>query len=214
LDSPTGGETSEQPGVLNEGVYILTSSIAGIADRNKIIDGSKIKENDAVINLESSGLHTNGYSLIRKIIENKPEIINQNVDGRKFLEVILEPHRCYYKALKELFESDIIKGMAHITGGGIRENLNRILPGYLNAEIDLSRYNMLPIFRFLKDYAGLEDDDMIRTFNMGVGIALVSDKKHKDKIINHLRKFNINSYEIGKIINGNKEVILKNKIIW
>ena len=123
----TGGETSEQPGVLKKGTYILTSSIVGIVDKDKIIDGSKIKEGDVVISLESSGIHTNGYTLVRKIMKKYPEIVN-----KKFIDTILEPHRCYYNALKDLFDKKYITGLAHITGGGICENLNRILPTNLS----------------------------------------------------------------------------------
>lgn len=146
----TGGETSEQPAVIDNDVYILTSSIVGIVEKSKIIDGTAIKENDVVIGVESSGLHTNGYTLIRNLIKEKPFVFDDKIAGINFIDVILEPHRCYYKAIKDLFSEGLINGMAHITGGGIRENLNRILPSDLNAEIDLASYKLLPIFKYIK----------------------------------------------------------------
>jgi len=210
----TGGETSEQPGVLAVGEYILTSSIVGIVEKNKIIDGSKIERDDVVLCLESSGLHTNGYSLIRKILKEKPEIDNEVINGKKVINMIFEPHRCYYRALKDLFNQDVIKGMAHITGGGIKENLNRILPDNLNAEIDLQTYSVLPLYKYLKEKVRLADDEMLGTFNMGVGIALVAHENNREMIARHLKQFKINAYVIGKIIKGKKQVVLRNKIIW
>lgn len=210
----TGGETSEQPGVLAAGTYILTSSIVGVVEKEKIIDGSKIGQGDVVLCLESSGLHTNGYTLIRKIMAERPEIIEHKIAGKSFVDLILEPHRCYYSALKDLFEKNVIKGMAHITGGGIKENLNRILPDNLTAEIDLATYQLLPIFRFLKEEFDLADSEMLRTFNMGVGLTLVTTVQQQAGIIDHLKKYGINTYAIGKIVPGCKEVILTNNIKW
>jgi len=151
----TGGETSEQPNVIPEGTYILTSSIVGIAEKSRIIDGSKIRARDVVLCLESSGVHTNGYSLLRKLIAQEPKIVNEKISGKKFIDLILEPHRCYYQTVKGLFRTGKVKGMAHITGGGIRENLNRVLPANLSAEIDLGAYQILPIFKFIKKKTGL-----------------------------------------------------------
>ena len=205
----TGGETSEQPGVLKPGTYILTSSIVGIVDKNKIIDGSKIKEGDVVIALESSGIHTNGYTLVRKIMKKYPEIVND-----KFINTILEPHRCYYKALKDLFDKNWITGLAHITGGGICENLNRILPNNLSASIDVSKYQILDIFKLLRNTANINDKEMLRTFNLGVGLTVVAKKKYADEIIKHMKKNKIDAYIIGDIIKGNKTVIINGNLNW
>lgn len=210
----SGGETSEQPGVLKKGTYVLTSSIVGVVDKDCIIDGSQILKHDIVVGIESSGLHTNGYTLIRKIIEEYPGIKEEMIDSKTFLDVVLEPHRCYYNAIKDLFPKKIIKGLAHITGGGIKENLNRILPSGFNAEIDLSKIRILPIFQFIKNKTNLPDQEMLRTFNMSIGLAAVVNKMHTQKIITHLNQFNINSYEIGIIVKGNKEVKFKGKIHW
>lgn len=210
----SGGETSEQPGVLKAGTYVLTSSIVGVVDKNSIIDGSRINIDDIVIGVESSGLHTNGYTLIRKIIEKEPDIVDETINDKSFLDCILEPHRCYYNCIKDLFPEKIITGLAHITGGGIQENLNRVLPENMNAEIDLSKYQILDIFKFLKKRSGLTDNEMLRTFNMSIGLTIVCNKKHGDKIIDHLSKSNINAYKIGQITQGNKEVAFTGKLKW
>jgi len=210
----TGGETSEQPGVLNESSYILTSSIVGIVEKSQIIDGSKIQENDIVIAVESSGLHTNGYTLIRELIKRFPEIVNEEISGKIFLDLILEPHRCYYKTIKDLFPTGIITGIAHITGGGIKENLNRILPTDKDAIIDLAKYQTLPIFKYIKNKGNIDDDEMLRTFNMGVGLVIVCSPDNSQKIINHIKKQGVNAYVIGEIIPGNKSVQTQNNIKW
>ena len=210
----TGGETSEQPGVLKEGTYILTSSIVGIVDQDKIIDGSKIEEGNVVIALESSGIHTNGYTLVRQIMKEYPHIIDEKINNRDFIDVILEPHRCYYKALKDLFDNSGITGLAHITGGGICENLNRILPSDLSASIDASKYQILDIFKLFKRVANIDDKEMLRTFNLGVGLTVVAKKEYADKIINHMKSYDINAYEIGKIVKGNKTVTVTGILNW
>ena len=212
--SLTGGETSEQPGVLDPGTYVLSSSIIGITEKDKIIDGSNIKENDVVISLEANGLHTNGYSLIREIIKNNPDIINHKIENKTFIDLLLEPHRCYYNAVKDIFPREIINGMAHITGGGIKENLNRILPKNLNAEINLSLYNILPIFKFIKEQTNLPDSEMLRTFNMSTGLCIVANKENEQEIIDHVKSFEINAYPIGKIRKGSKKVNTIGNLNW
>lgn len=202
----TGGETSEQPGIVEEGIYILSSSVVGIVDKEKIIDGSKIKKGDVVLAVESNGIHTNGYSLLRMLMKENPEIINEEIEGEKFIDIILKPHKSYYNEFKEMINIQGLKGMAHITGGGLKGNLNRILPDNLSAKIDISKIQVLPIFEFIRKKANLEDEEMLKTFNTGVGMALVVENGTEDNFINHLRKFNCNSYPIGTIIDGNKDV--------
>ena len=211
----TGGETSEQPGMLEAGRYVLTSSIVGIVERDEVIDGSAIQEGDVVLGLESSGLHTNGYTLIRAIIAKQPDIIHERLeDGRTFLDAILEPHRCYYQAIKDLFPRKIITGMAHITGGGIRENLNRVLPAQIDAEIDLSEYPKLPIFSYLKNHLNIGHDELLRTFNMGIGYVIVTRPNHADEIIRHIQANNIRCNVIGTIVPGQKTVRTINTFAW
>ena len=203
----TGGETSEQPGVLNEGTYVLTSSIVGIVEKSKIIDGSKIEEGNVVLGLASNGIHTNGYTLVRSVMEKCPQILDEEVGGETFIDAILKPHMCYYSVLKDLFNTDMIRGMAHITGGGIKENLNRILPQNLDAEIDLSKYDVLEIFKLIRKYGKVSDAEMIRTFNMGVGLAVVTPRECAEEVKRHIINNGVNCYEIGTIVPGNKHVV-------
>ncbi len=210
----TGGETSEQPGVVETGTYILTASIVGVVDKENIIDGSKIQQGDVVLALASSGIHTNGFSLVRRIMEESPDILKQEIEGKPFIKSVLTPHRGYYNCLKDLFEKKELTGLAHITGGGIGENLNRILPDMLDAEIDLSKIRILPIFKTLKDFGRLQDEDMIRTFNMGVGMAAVVSPNFVDEAIAHLKRSDVMAYSIGVITEGNKRVKFISELQW
>lgn len=210
----TGGETSWQPGVIPEGTYILTASIVGVVEKERIIDGSKIQEGDVVLALASSGVHTNGISLVRKIMEEKPEILNETVDGKQFIDALLTPHRAYYTALKDLFKNDGLVGLAHITGGGIQENLNRILPKNMNAHIDLSKIKIHSIFKTLKEHGSLEESDMLRTFNMGVGIAAVVRRGFVAEAVAHLKAHAIDTYEIGTIKPGSQTVEFSGSLSW
>lgn len=186
----------------------------GIVDKDKIIDGSKIQEGDVVISLESSGVHTNGYTLVRKIMKEYPEVLDKKVGDKTFVEAILEPHRCYYTGVKDLFDVDTITGLAHITGGGICENLNRILPQDVDAEIDASKYQILDIFKLIKRTGNVDEKEMLRTFNLGVGLTVVCRPEYKEKIINHVKANGINAYEIGKIVKGNKQVNVVGEFNW
>jgi len=210
----TGGETSEQPGIVPAGTYILTASIVGVVEKSRIIDGSKIREGDVVLALASSGVHTNGLSLVRKLMEEKPELLKEEVGGKNFIDALLTPHRAYYTAVKDLFDNDGLVGLAHITGGGIKENLNRILPEGLNARIDLSHIRILPIFKTLKMVGGLEDADMLLTFNVGVGMTAVVRKDFAAEAIAHLKAMGVESYEVGAIVKGKKEVEFAGSLQW
>jgi phosphoribosylformylglycinamidine cyclo-ligase len=212
--SLVGGETSEQPGVLSPGIYILCASAIGIVDKSKIIDGSRIELGDAVLALASNGLHTNGYSLVRKIMENKPNIVEEKVGNETFLDAILKPHKCYFKSLQTIFGMTDLHGLAHITGGGIEGNLNRILPEGLNTSIDLNKIQVLPIFKTLRKAGNISDSEMMRTFNMGVGITLVAHPFAIEKIQEHLTAKDCYPYVIGKIIKGKRKVEFTNKLEW
>ncbi len=211
--SLVGGETSIQPYVIDAGVYVLTSSIAGIVDKSKVIDGSAIKEGDAVIAIASNGLHTNGYSLVRMLMDQKPHIKLDKINGITFIEQIMKPHTPYYKAIKGMFDSNIIHGMAHITGGGIEGNLCRVIPDGLSAEIDLSCIELLDIFKYIRDIGGISDDEMLRTFNCGVGFILVVPQSEKKTVIDHVTKY-YDCYEIGKVKKGFDKISFKNKLNW
>lgn len=140
-----------------------------------------------------------------------PEILNEKIGEKTFIEAILEPHRCYYTAIKDLFDKNIITGLAHITGGGICENLNRILPQNVNAEIDASKYQILDIFKLIKKYGNVDEKEMLRTFNLGVGLTVVCKKTAAKEVIEHVKQNGINAYEIGKIVQGEKQVVVNRK---
>lgn len=211
--SLVGGETSIQPLVVDHGVYVLSSSIAGIVERNKIIDGSAIKEGDAVLAVASNGLHTNGYSLVRLLMDKKPQIKMDKIGGMTFIEQIMRPHTPYYNAVKDLFDGVSIHGMAHITGGGIEGNLCRVIPDGLSAGIELSKIRIPELFRFIRDNGNISDDEMLRTFNCGVGFIVVTSQKHKSSVMKHIGK-TYDCYEIGTIGTGDAKVTFEGRLNW
>src|SRR5262249_40946816 len=188
--------------VVPVGTYILGSSVIGIVERAKIIDGSNIEIGDAVLALASSGPHTNGYTLIRDLLKRDPSLAGAEVGRRSFLDAVLEPHRCYYPALKGLFARGLVTGLAHITGGGIRENLDRILPEGVDASVDLSAYKIPPVFERIRRAGDVTDADMLRTFNLGVGLALVCRERDASAVLAHLAKHGETAYRIGEIVAG------------
>ena len=211
--SLVGGETSIQPQVVDHGVYVLTSSIAGIVAKDAVIDGSKITSGDVVLAIASNGLHTNGYSLVRMLMDKYPHIKLDKVEGETFIEQIMKPHTPYYRALKELFAQPVIHGMAHITGGGIMGNLSRVVPEGLSAKIDLSKIKILPIFKYIKQCGNIDDLEMLNTFNCGVGFNVVVAKEHQETIIKHISKY-YPCYKIGEIETGINKVEYINKLNW
>lgn len=211
--SLVGGETSIQPLVLDQNVYILTSSIAGIVEKKEICDGSSIQEGDIILAIASNGLHTNGYSLIRLLMDQMPQIKCDQIDGMTFIEQIMKPHTPYYKALKDLFPKRLIHGMAHITGGGIAGNLSRIIPKDLTAEIDLSKIQLLPLFKFIKKHGNISDEEMLNTFNCGVGFNLVVPKNKAEEVKQHIQHY-YPCYEIGKIKQGHSKVVFTQQLNW
>jgi phosphoribosylformylglycinamidine cyclo-ligase len=212
--SLTGGETSEQPGVLAPGTYVLTSSIVGIVERDEVIDGSKIRKGDVLIGLKSSGPHTNGYTLIRTLMSENEGLEGTDIDGASFLDRVLEPHRSYYQGLRELFPTGMLHGLAHITGGGIKENLDRILPENLDARVLLGEYPFSSLFSFIKKTGKLDEDEMFRTFNMGVGLVAVAGAADADKIIGHLVAHHIPARAIGDIVPGSGKVQTVGSFPW
>ena len=186
-----GGETAEMPGFYADGEYDLAGFIVGMVDRQRIVDGRAIKPGDALIGLPSSGLHTNGYSLARRIVFDHlgldvgayvPEL------GRAIGEVLLEPHRSYLAVLRPLLASGLVRGLAHITGGGITDNLPRVLPDGCAAEIDRSTWQVPPLFDFLQRSGDVPQDDMYRTFNMGIGMIVVIEPKWAHDVFDRLRR--------------------------
>lgn len=201
-----GGETSVQPQVVEKGVYILTSSIAGIVSKSAVIDGSAIREGDAVLAAASNGLHTNGYSLVRMLMDKMPQMKLDKVAGETFVEQIMKPHTPYYRVIKHI--SGKVHGMAHITGGGIEGNLCRIIPDGLCAKIELSRIRTLPVFNYIKRMGNIEDEEMLSTFNCGVGLAIVVSSEKKEEVMKSVGAC-YDCYEIGKIVSGQKKVTFR-----
>lgn len=210
-----GGETSIQPQVVDKGVYVLTSGIAGVADKDNVIDGSKIGENDIILAVASNGLHTNGYSLVRMLMEMNPDLTERVIDGERFIDAVMKPHTAYYPIIKDITDSQKISGMAHITGGGIKGNLRRIIPENLCGEIDLSRIRVLPIFKLLRETGKIQDDEMLSTFNCGVGLIIVVKEKYAESMKAYIQK-KIPCYEIGRIKKAEREekVTFINQIQW
>lgn len=209
--SLVGGETSIQPQVLERGTYVLTASIAGIAERACLVDGSAIREGDAVLALASNGPHTNGYSLIRLLMERKPQIKLERLEGIPFLEQIMKPHTAYYPTVKKLFGRRLLHGMAHITGGGIRGNLSRIVPPGLCARIELPRLQPLPVFDFLRRAGELSDTEMLNTFNCGAGLLLVVSGEESAQVMEELGP---QCYLLGGIGTGESRVELRGRVHW
>lgn len=210
----TGGETSEQPGVLKPGTYVLTSSIIGIAERAKVIDGSRIRQGDTVLAVASNGLHTNGYTLVRALMKKKPKILKEMIGRMPFLDAILLPHVCYYPAVRGLFDDASLHGMAHITGGGIEGNLNRILPDGCDARVDASAIRILPVFETIREYGEVSDAEMLRTYNMGVGLAIVAAAADAERIAEHVRSTGHDCYAIGEIVSGKRRVRYAGATHW
>ncbi|HEX5049315.1 MAG TPA: phosphoribosylformylglycinamidine cyclo-ligase [Gammaproteobacteria bacterium] len=208
----TGGETTEQPDVVANGVYVLGSSIVGVVERDQVIDGSKIRRGDVVIALASSGPHTNGYTLIRDLLKRSPALADEKVGAATFLDAVLEPHRCYYQALKGLFPRAVITGLAHITGGGVRENLDRILPDGVDASIDLGLYQTPAVFDRIRRAAGSSPAEMLRAFNLGVGLALVCRERNADAVLEHLNGAGEHAYAIGEIVAGSGVVQVRGEV--
>ncbi len=192
---------------------MLTSSIAGIVEKSKVVDGSAMEEGDVVLAIASNGLHTNGYSLVRLLMDKMPQLKLEKVDGLTFIEQIMKPHTPYYKAIKGLFDKNVIHGMAHITGGGIEGNLCRVIPEGLCANIDLSKIRVLNIFKYIRSNGNISDDEMLRTFNCGVGFNVVVSPKDKDMVIKHISQF-YDCYEIGSIEKGEEKILFDKKLNW
>jgi phosphoribosylformylglycinamidine cyclo-ligase len=168
-----GGETAEMPGMYPAGEYDLAGFAVGAVDRDAIIDGSSIAAGDVVLGLASSGAHSNGYSLIRKLIDKSGIDMSADFHGRPFRDVVMAPTRIYVKPLLKLLSAIKVKGMAHITGGGITENVPRILPAGLTAEVKKDSWQMPPLFGWLQAQGNVTDDEMYRTFNCGIGMVVI-----------------------------------------
>jgi phosphoribosylformylglycinamidine cyclo-ligase len=206
-----GGETAEMPDFYPEGEYDIAGFIVGVVDREHIIDGRTIEPGDVILGLPSAGLHTNGYSLARKLFfEVAAFNVNSYVDEAEGTAgaVLLRPHVSYLRTLEGLLDSGKIKGLAHITGGGLLENIPRILPERTNAEIQKGSWPALPVFELLQRLGSIEEHEMYRTFNMGVGMIIVCAQSDATSIKSHIEATGESCYEIGRIATGNQRVTL------
>ena len=197
-----GGETAEMPDMYSDGDYDLAGFTVGAVEREELIDGSNIAVGDAIIGLASSGPHSNGYSLIRKVLDRAPDA---EIDGSPASERLLAPTRIYVKPVLSLLQSITVKGLAHITGGGITENIPRILQGAIDAEIDTSSWSRGPVFDWLAETGNIETAEMRRTFNCGVGMVVIVDAKDVAEAIQILNEQGETAWRIGRIIAGNAD---------
>jgi phosphoribosylformylglycinamidine cyclo-ligase len=194
-----GGETAEMPGMYPEGEYDLAGFVVGCVDKANIIDGSTIADGDVVLGLASSGAHSNGYSLIRKLIEKSGIDMNADFEGRPFKEVVMTPTKLYVKSILALLEAMPVKGMAHITGGGITENIPRVLPEGLTAEINGNSWTMPALFKWLQEQGNIADNEMYKTFNCGIGMAVIVSQNNADAAEKVLAAKGETVYQIGRI---------------
>ena len=204
-----GGETAEMPGFYEGGEYDLAGFIVGVVDREKIITGKHIAVGDVLIGLPSNGLHTNGYSLARKLLfevaRYNPESYINDIKNKVGNE-LMRTHKSYWPVLRRLFEAEAVTGVAHITGGGITENLPRILPKGTAAQVQVASWPVQPIFSHLQKLGNIDDAEMLRTFNMGIGMILVVPPKKFKRVQTVLERAGEKGYTIGRIIKGEKKV--------
>ena len=204
-----GGETAEMPGTYSKNKFDIAGFAVGIVDKKKILNKKKIKKNNLVLAIPSTGIHSNGYSLIRNIIKKKKINIKKN----KFLKSnLLKPTKIYVDEILNLINNKLINGCANITGGGLEDNLKRIIPNGLSAKIYLNKIITKPIFKWIKTQ-GVSEREMIKTFNCGAGFCLIINQKNLVKINKYFGK-KFKPYVIGKIINGNPKVLINGKINW
>ena len=204
-----GGETAEMPGFYQEGEYDIAGFIVGVVDREKVIDGKRIAAGDVLLALPAAGLHTNGYSLARKLFlsvagykveSHLPEL------GMTVGAALLQPHLSYLRPLQELLDTRKIKGLAHITGGGLTDNIPRILPEGTAVQIEKGSWPVLPIFTLMQQIGKVSETEMYRTFNMGVGMVIVCSQSDVVAIKAHFGEQRESCFEIGEVISGNRDV--------
>lgn len=197
-----GGETAEMPDMYAPGHYDLAGFTVGIVDAAKLIDGSRIAPGDVIIGLDSSGVHSNGYSLVRKIIAKSAADLAAPLDGRPLATALLAPTRIYVKPLLAAIARHDIRGLAHITGGGITDNLPRVLPDGVSADIDLDRWTLPPVFQWLREHGPVEDAEMLRTFNCGLGMLAIVPAHEADAVLATLAAHGETARIVGHVVHG------------
>ncbi|WZL80268.1 phosphoribosylformylglycinamidine cyclo-ligase [Vallitaleaceae bacterium 9-2] len=205
-----GGETAEMPGFYPEDEYDLAGFSVGIVDKKEVIDGSSLEAGDILIGLPSSGIHSNGYSLVRKLFDPNPEKLSVHIDalGTTLGEALLEPTKIYVNAVKAAKKVAKIKAISHITGGGFIENIPRMLKDATHAQVKKGSWPVHPIFTLMQDMGNLSDTDMYNTFNMGIGMIMVVKDVDQQKVLEALESINEKGYIIGSVIEGEKGVSL------
>jgi phosphoribosylformylglycinamidine cyclo-ligase len=207
-----GGETAEMPDFYAPGEYDVAGFIVGLVERNNLIDGRQIRPGDMVLGLTSLGLHTNGFSLARKLLlEVAGWTVDSFVDelGCTVGQELLKPHRNYLPLLDGILPNWRIKGLAHLTGGGFLENVPRILPDGCSVEIKEGEWPVLPVFKLLQRLGNLDQTEMYRTFNMGIGMIIITDELDGDSVLDHFDRLNETCYTIGRVAEGDRKVIIK-----
>ena len=204
-----GGETAEMPDTYEKGKFDIAGFAVGLVNKNKILNKNKIKKNDLILAIPSSGLHSNGYSLVRYLIKQK----KINIKRDKFLKKeLLKPTKIYVKEVLKLVNKNLINGCANITGGGLSDNIKRVIPKNLDAEIDLKKIKTMKIFRWLKN-KGISNKEMLKTFNCGIGFCLIINSQNFNKVIKYFSK-EYKPYVIGKISRGKNRIRLNGSINW
>ncbi len=206
-----GGETAEMPGFYPIDEYDLAGFSVGVVDKSKVLDNSAVKEGDVIIGLPSSGVHSNGFSLVRKVFDIENADIKSPVDslgGKSILETLLTPTKIYVKPMLALFEKVTVKAVSHITGGGFYENIPRSLPDGFGAKIDKSAIKVLPIFDLIAKTGNISERDMFNTFNMGVGMSIVVSAEEAETALKTLKENGEDAYIIGEIVKSEDKVII------
>jgi len=194
-----GGETAEMPGMYADGEYDLAGFCVAVVEKSQLITGQSIQPNDVIIGLHSSGVHSNGFSLVNKIIEISGADLDQAFNGNTLGETLITPTKIYVKPVLDMIKQSEVHGLCHVTGGGITENLPRILPNHLGAEIDPNSWQRLPIFDWIQTQGGIENEEMLRVFNSGIGMIVVVPPEQQDIILDIASKYQIDSDIIGVI---------------
>jgi phosphoribosylformylglycinamidine cyclo-ligase len=206
-----GGETAEMPGMYEADDYDLAGFVVGVVDKNKIIDGSKIQKDHCIIGVASTGPHSNGYSLIRKIVSSSNADLKQAFDGSTLGNKLLAPTQLYAKSVLDMLAKDIpVDGIAHITGGGLMENISRVIPAGLAIEVEQNSWQRPAVFDWLANEGNVSDEEMLRTFNCGIGLCVIVAKQSANAVIDHFKSHQIDAWNIGKTIeHTGQNVVIK-----
>ncbi|MFL2547373.1 MAG: phosphoribosylformylglycinamidine cyclo-ligase [Candidatus Rariloculaceae bacterium] len=202
-----GGETAEHPGMHAAGEYDLAGFCVGIVEQKEVVDGSTIKAGDTVIGIASSGPHSNGFSLIRRVLDQHPEARTTELDGRPLIDQLLEPTRIYVNAIRNLMQATEVKGISHITGGGLTENIPRVLPDGLGVNLQQAAWQAPPVFDWLEQ-AGVARSEMLRTFNCGLGMVVIVAPEHAEAALSSLSQSSERAWRIGEVVSSSAERVV------